>query len=226
MKFTTLKTMLLAGATVLGMAGGASALTFGSIPGSPGVTNDALVPLFGAGTTSLNGWYGAELFLVAAGPVSITATYLGSEAGNNNSFSFGGTTIQTGGGTNTFNPAGITSWVVNNVAPGSLSFSFSTSGGGLSVSNGSNPDNTVPAASPGVNFFTSFVGNQNASRGQGVYLFFDDDGAANDDNHDDMVVRLDIRGGEITVVPLPAAGLLLLTALGGVAALRRRRKAA
>ena len=38
-----------------------------------------------------------------------------------------------------------------------------------------------------------------------------------DVDHDDMVIR-------ISVVPLPAGGLLLLTALGGFVAVRRRRK--
>lgn len=232
MKFPTLKTMLLAGATVLGMAGGASALTFDSIPGGTPATNNGLSPL--GLSDPLNGWYGAELFLVG-GPATITATFLGSEAGNTNSFFFGGdsavTTPGAGGSNgvwtnNNTAGGGFKTWSAN-VNSGSLTFSFTTNGG-LSVANGSNPDNTVGVASPGVNFFASFVQNQNAGSGQGVYLFFDDDGANNDDNHDDMVMRLDITSGDgrITVVPLPAGGLLLLTALGGVAVLRRRRKTA
>ena len=38
--------------------------------------------------------------------------------------------------------------------------------------------------------------------------------------------ELDVDGPETPVVPLPASGLLLLGALGGTAALRRRKKAA
>lgn len=229
MNFRKLKTTLLAGAAVLAMSSGAMALTFGNIPGGVAGSNDGLSPL--GLSDPLNGWYGAELFL-SGGPATITATILGSEAGNNNSFTFGGNTYQTGGGTNNWtgdNSAGggITTWNLGNVGSGSLSFSFGTSGG-LSVANGSNPDNTQPAPNPGINFFASFVENQNAGSGQGVYLFFDDDGAANDDNHDDLVVRLDITGGpgRITVVPLPAGGLLLISALGGMAVLRRRRNKA
>ena len=229
MSFRRLKTTLLAGAAVLAMSSGAMALTFGSIPGGA-ATNDGLTPL--GLSTPLNGWYGAQLALYG-GPSDITATFLGSEAGNTNTFNFGGDALVGGGtgGTGTWtvdNSAGggLDRFTVSNVLSGLLGFSFVTSGGGLSVFNGFNPDNTQPAPSPGVNFFVSFVHDQNASSGQGVYLFFDDDGAANDDNHDDMVVRLDITGGKITVVPLPAGGLLLLTALGGLAVARRRRNKA
>lgn len=231
MKFSMLKTTLLAGAAVAAMSGGASALTFGSIPGGS-ATNNGLDPL--GLSDPLSGWYGAELFLYGS-DVTVTATFLGSEAGNNNTFNFGGDSFSTGGGTGGSGTwtvdnsagAGLGAFDVSGLSTGSLDFSFATSGGGgLSVANGSNPDNTVPTPNPGVNFFVSFVEDQNAASGQGVYLFFDDDGANNDDNHDDMVVRLDITDGKIGVVPLPAAGWLMIAGLGGLAALRRRRKAA
>lgn len=230
MKLSIMKTTLLAGAAGLAMAGGASALTFDEIPGSS-ATNNALSAL--GLDNPLKGWYGAELALFGNN-VTVTATFLGSEAGNTNDFNFGGSSFTTGGGTggtgtwtidNTAG-GGLADFAVTNLSTGSLNFSFDTSGGGgLSVANGSNPDNTVPVSNPGVNFFASFVDDQTASSGQGVYLFFDDDGASNDDNHDDMVVRLDIADGKITVVPLPAAGWLMIAGLGGLAALRRKRKA-
>lgn len=197
-----------------------SAATYGSIP--DGATNEVLGPL--GLSNPLGGWYGANLYLIG-GPATIKVTILGYEAGNLNTFSFGTDSYTSPGGMAT-NVAGLDTW--NVVAPsGLLNFSFSTSGGG-SVANGANPDNTDPVPTPGVNFFTSFVHDPAASAGQGVYLFFDDDGASNDDNHDDLVVLLQVigPGPRITPdpVPLPAAGVLLVGALGGLAAIRRRMK--
>ncbi len=52
------------------------------------------------------------------------------------------------------------------------------------------------------------------------FIGFDDGGAGPDDNHDDIVLRVDV-----SPVPLPAAGWMLLAGVGGMAAVKRRRKA-
>ena len=86
------------------------------------------------------------------------------------------------------------------VSAGTLDFSFSSNLGTVASNDGT-------------------VGGDAAIGFSSIYAFFDDSGANGDRDFDDMVVR-------ISVVPLPAGGLLLLTALGGFAAARRKKKAA
>lgn len=73
----------------------------------------------------------------------------------------------------------------------------------------------------GISLASSFTatfgpGAESATQGNGLWLFFDDDGV-NGDNHDDLVVR-------ISAIPLPAGAVLLLSGLGALA-LGRKRKA-
>lgn len=192
-------------AATLSLSGGAS----GVIPGGS-ATNEALGPL--GLSNPLSGWYGSQVYLT--GKANVTFTRLGSEAGYQNKITYGANSLVDPAGGSAFNPLGFDSFSVTDVLAGLLGFSFHTSGGNLTVANGSNPDNSTW----GINFFASFVGDATAKSGKSLYLFFDDDGANNDDNHDDLVVRVDVAA-----VPLPAAGLLFAGALGGLAAIRRRK---
>lgn len=54
--------------------------------------------------------------------------------------------------------------------------------------------------------------------GRSVYAFFGDSVSNNNRDWDDMVVRID-------VAPIPASALPLLAGLGGIAAIKRRKKA-
>jgi hypothetical protein len=211
--------LLTAGAFAAAMtAGTAEALTYGTIP--QGVqSNEGVGPIYG--TTSRGGYYGAALYLLAGiNGANLTFTYLGNEAGYPNEFWFQGTKLFTAGADG-FNAAGPTT-VINNVASGLLDFFFRSPEG--DAANGSNPDDGLGMGNVGPNFFVSFDNGELSTSGTSLVLWFDDNGANNDDNHDDMAIRVSIANG-VAAVPVPAAGFLLIGALGGLAALRRRKTA-
>jgi hypothetical protein len=90
-------------------------------------------------------------------------------------------------------------------AAGLVTFGFTSITGGGTITNG------VSATSTTLDLAFKRINDQS------FYVLFGD-GAGDDDDYDDWVGRID-------VVPLPAGGVLLLTALGGIAALRRRKAA-
>ena len=202
-------------------AGAGADLTAGSIPGQP-VNNNLLEPIFGAGTTSLDGYYGAAVNLVGSG--KITAEFYGWEATFYNNFNLGGATIFSNNGVGGVNSAPLGSpldtFTSGLTGPGLVDFSFDTknglSGTVFDVINGT-AENLL---SDKRGFFVSILGNPTATKGSSIWLFFDDGGSGPDDNHDDLAVLLTVKP-----VPVPAAGFLLIAGLGGLVALKRRKKA-
>lgn len=198
-----------ASAGFINLSGG----TAGSIP--DGATNEMLGPLGLA--SPLSGFYGTTVTLTGSSPLLVE--FLGYEAGYSNTFTFAGDGFSTEtddpspGGEEVFStPPSYTTGSLSGV----LDFIFATTGaGGKSVTNdNSNPDNSDDTV---VNFFASIVGDPTGKSGKSVYLFFDDTGAGDDDNHDDMVVR-------ISAVPLPASLSFLLAALAGLGLIERKRR--
>jgi hypothetical protein len=198
--------------------------TAGTIPG--GAINDFIMPGFFPGP-QMGGYYGSQIEIDVPGESTLVIDYFGAEAGFVNAFSFmlavlfshpGGMVVAP----SLASPLDTFSTTVSGTAI--LPFSFSANSGAATVSNGSNPDDSVGLVM-GPNFFASCdpFGTTAGSGGtscSSVYLFLDDGGAESDDNHDDMLVRLTVTA--VTDIPEPGTWLLLGAGLMGLGGLRRR----
>ena len=142
---------------------------------------------------------------------SLTATFLGFEAGDFTTFGFGPGTLGNHG------PLGAT--ISGFVSAGSLPFTFADLTMGTSVGNGGNPGSSFTSYAVLGSFaggvFTPFTLG-------GLYdlVIAFNDGARVDGDYDDMVVGL-----SVTPVPEPETYALMLAGLGaiGFVATRRRR---
>lgn len=168
------------------------------------------------------GWFGANLYLIAGGSTTITVDFIGKEAGWLNSFYLNGAKMFD----TSQSPAAPNIDVAVN--PGLINFAFfSNLGTGNplagTVTNGSNQDPVTNLLNYFITFDDNVVNGSTPSSGQTVLIALDDTGAGPDDNHDDMVIRLTISNGGFQV---PEPGTLALLGLGALAAgLARRRQA-
>jgi hypothetical protein len=169
-----------------------------------GHTGDTVTEIRGAVKTDKNG-----LFL--SGPAKVTFTYLGEEAGFNNSFSiFSGSQVLFKNNKNG-SAFGATATMLF-AKGGFLDFGYATDGG--AGAEGAIANNGVASGRPGLSIAYSALFNADRSV---ITLFGDDTG---DSDNDDLGVRIDV-----TPVPLPAAGWMLLAGLGALGAAARRSRA-
>lgn len=173
-----------------------------------GVNGTKLDFITGFDQSADNGLY---LTLNPSHDAIVTYTYLGSEAGNTNySLVMGGQQF--------FNKGGSASSIGDSVqvlqeGAGLLSFGFGTS---APLSSAGEIYNDAVADPIDANYAIGYrMIDENS-----FYVLFDDI-AAGDRDFDDIAMRVDVAA-----IPLPAGAVLLLSALFGAGALRRRQKTA
>lgn len=158
--------------------------------------------------------YGA---LAATGPGSVTYTYLGSEAGYNNSFVASGNAIFFNHAFDNHGATVVGSSFTQNVASGLLSFGFSTKSPVYSVNNGVSG---TYGADQGV--FGIVSGASVANKSYQYVLIYNDPVYGGDHDYNDMAIGINFTAA----VPEPESYAMLMAGLGLLSFVARRRRKA
>lgn len=200
-------------------AAACAAMAFGaSASAMPTATLDSPVPDAFNGINDFEGdlitelgtptLYSAVGSITLSGPATITITEFAGESGFDNSFTANGQTISES--VQKFSPGAQTESIVYSLIADLTidgdEWLFDTSG----------PEGPFNLSLSEFGVFT----NGATSGLTRFFIALDDDGAAKDDNHDDYILEV-----VISEIPVPAAGILFLTALAGAGAARRRKAA-
>jgi hypothetical protein len=195
-------------------AGGAFDLvnpTYDALTGGVGDPGDPISFLTGSVKNATNG-------LSVSRAAKVTFTYLGSEAGFTNRsvnlLSSATIFLNNGSGASSLGDV-----VKGLFGAGLLAFAYqSGDGSGSDGSNGSIANNGGAVhpnpADIGIAFSELFNNDRS------ILVFFDDSGADVDRDWDDLAMRIDVAP-----IPVPAAGVLLAAALGGLGLAARRKRA-
>lgn len=176
-------------------------------PGVP-VGQNFVTQLLAAGVTHL---YSGPLSITSSEPLKATFSLVGGESSFSNTLNFMGAPIIT----ENFGTLSLPDFTTGALNGETASVIFN---GDLAALLSFTSPSFAGAFTSADDEFGVFADSASLGALSVFYLGLDDSGAGDDDNHDDILIRV-----EISTVPLPAGGLLLLTALGGIAATRRVR---
>jgi PEP-CTERM motif len=155
------------------------------------------------------------------GPATLTFEYIGSESGYRNKFTVTGVSgfsYQEGSG-------GLEAW---NAAGVDFGTALAYPGGAITNWQFSSPGKPTPGPfGLGTEQFGVFLPGRVAFSSNVIYLGYDDEPGSDDDNHDDMIIRITAvgNGGPLGGVPEPASWAMLIAGFGLVGAAQRRRTA-